>query len=57
MRKQTRPRERTGDDSEKELRETETSSPPYAEFKTLLVRTLSELRGRADELSENFTRD
>ena len=28
-----------------------------AEFKTLVIRMLSELRGRADELSENFNKD
>ena len=32
----------------------ETSNLLNAEFKTLVLRTLSELRGRVDELNENF---
>ena len=42
---------------EKELNKMETSKLPDAEFKTLIVRMLSELRGRADELSENFSKE
>ena len=38
----------------KELNKMETSNLPDAEFKTLVIRMLSELRGRADELRENF---
>lgn len=41
--KETRPNERTGEDSEKELNEMEASNLPYAEFKTLLIRMLSAL--------------
>lgn len=55
--KETRPNERTGEDSEKELNEMEASNLPYAEFKTLLITTLSALRGRVDELSENFNKE
>ena len=40
--------------SEKELTEMETSNLPDAEFKTLVIRVFSELRGRVDELIENL---
>ena len=40
--------------SEKELNKMETSKLPKAELETLVIRMLSELRGRADELRENF---
>ena len=39
---------------EKELKKMETSNPFDAEFKTLVIRVHKEVRGRADELSENF---
>ena len=42
---------------EKELKKKkkkETSNPSAAEFKTLVIRLLNELRGRVEELSENF---
>ena len=39
---------------EKNLNKMETSNLLNAEFKTLVIRMLSELRGRADELSGNF---
>ena len=32
----------------------ETNNLPDSEFKTLVIRMLSELRGRVDEISENF---
>ena len=32
----------------------ETSNLPDAEFKTLVIRMLNELKGRVDELRENF---
>ena len=35
----------------------ETSNLLNAEFKTLVLRTLSELRGRVDELNENFNKE
>ena len=35
----------------------ETSNLPDAEFKTLVIRMLNELRGRVDELSENFNKE
>ena len=39
---------------DKELNKLETSSLPDAEFKTWFIRMLNELKGRIDELSENF---
>ena len=39
---------------EKELNKMETSNLLDAEFKTLVTRTLKELRGKVDELRENF---
>ena len=39
---------------EKYLNKMETSNLPHAEFKTLVIRMFNELRGRIDELSENF---
>ena len=41
---------------EKELNKMETSKLQDAELKTLVVRMLNELRGRVDELSENFNK-
>ena len=38
--------------SEKELNEMETSNLPDTEFKTLVIRIFSELRGRIDKLSD-----
>ena len=38
----------------KELNEMETSNLVDTEFKTLVIRTLKELRGRVDELRQNF---
>ena len=35
----------------------ETSNLPDGEFKTRFIRMLSELRGRLDELSENFNKE
>ena len=35
----------------------ETSNLPDAELKTLVIRLLKELRGRIDELSENFNKE
>ena len=40
---------------EQELNKMETSNLLDAEFKTLVIRVLSELRGRADELRENIS--
>ena len=42
---------------EKELNKMETSNLPNAGFKTLLIRILNELKGRVDELSENFNKE
>ena len=42
---------------EKELNKTETSNLPDAEFKTLVIRMLSELRRRINELSENVNKE
>ena len=42
---------------EKELNKIETSNRPDAEFETLALRMLSELRGRIDELNKNFNKD
>ena len=39
---------------EKELNKMEISNLPDAESKTLVIRMLNELRGRVDELRENF---
>ena len=39
---------------EKELNKMETSNLLDAEFETLAIRMLSELRGRVDAFSENF---
>ena len=41
---------------EKELHEMETSNLPDAEFKTLVIMMLNELRRGVDELSENSNR-
>ena len=41
---------------EKELIKMETSNLLDAEFKTLVLRMLSELRGRVEELSESIER-
>ena len=41
--------------SEEELNKRETKNPPDAEFRTLFIRVLNELRRRVHELSENFT--
>ena len=35
----------------------ETSNLPDAEFKTLDIRILHDLRGRGEELSENFNKE
>lgn len=35
----------------------EASNPPDAEFKTVAMRVLDELRGRAEELGENFNEE
>ena len=35
----------------------ETSKVPDADFKTLVIRMLSELKERVDELSENFNKE
>ena len=42
---------------EKELRKMETRNLPDAEFKTLVIKMLNELRGRIDNLSENFNKE
>ena len=42
---------------EKELNEMEASNLSDAEFKTLVIRMLNELRRRVDELSENFNKE
>ena len=42
---------------EKELNEMETSTLLDAQLKTLLTRMLKELRGRVDELSEDFNQE
>ena len=39
---------------EKELNKMEAGNLVYTEFKTLVISMLSELRGRVDELRENF---
>ena len=41
----------------KELNKMETISLSDTKFKTLLIRMCSELRGRVDELSENFDKE
>ena len=35
----------------------ETSNLPDAEFTALVIRLLNDLRGRVDELSENFNKE
>ena len=42
---------------EKELNKMETSNLPDAEFKTLVIKMLSELRGKSEELSETFNKE
>ena len=42
---------------EKELDKMETSNLSDVELKTLVIRILNELRGRVDELSENFNEE
>ena len=42
---------------EKELNKMETSNVPDAEFKTLIIRMLSDLKGRIEELSEKFNKE
>ena len=42
---------------EKELNEMEASNLPDAEFKTLVIRMLNELKGRLEELGENFNKE
>ena len=42
---------------EKEFTKMETSNIPDAEFKTLVIRMIKELRGRIDELSEDFNKE
>ena len=42
---------------EKERNKVEMSNLKDAEFKTLVIRMLNELKGRVDELSENFNRE
>ena len=42
---------------EKELNKMETSNIPAAEFDTVVIRMLNKLRGKADELSENFNEE
>ena len=41
---------------EKEVNKMETSNLSNAEFKTLVIRMLNELKGRVDELNENFNK-
>ena len=41
----------------KELKEMETSNLPDAEFKTLVIRMLNELRGRIDQFGEKFSKE
>ena len=42
---------------EKQLKEMETSNLPDAEFKTLVIRMLNELRGRIDQFGEKFSKE
>ena len=42
---------------EKELNKMETNNLPDAEFRTLVIRMLNELRGRVEKFSKNFNRD
>ena len=41
----------------KELNKMEASNLPDAEFKTLVIRMLIEIRGGIDHLSENFNKE
>ena len=41
---------------EKELNKMEASNLPDAEFKTLVIKMINELRGRGVELRENFNK-
>ena len=41
----------------KNFKKIETSNPPGAELKTLVIRMLNELRKRVDDFSENFNKD
>ena len=42
---------------EKEFNKIKKNNIPDAEFKTLVIRMLKELKGRVDELSENFYKE
>ena len=42
---------------EKKSNKMETSNLPDAEFKTLVIKMLKELRGRVNEFSENFNKE
>ena len=42
---------------EKELNKRKISNLPDAEFKTLVIRMLNELKGRLEELGENFNKE
>ena len=42
---------------ENELNKMKTNNPAYVQFKTLVLRMINELRGRGDELSENFNKE
>ena len=42
---------------EKELNKVETNNLLDAEFKTLVIKMLNKLRGKVDELSENFNKE
>ena len=35
----------------------ETSNLPHAEFKTMIIRMLNELRGRVEEFTKNFKKE
>ena len=48
------PNEKTEQTPEKILNKMEASSLPDAEFKTLVIKMLNELRGKIDDLGENF---
>ena len=51
------PNERTEQSSRKRIHQMETSNIPNTEFKTVMIRMLKEIRGRVDELRENFNKE
>ena len=54
---QTKEQEKSPEKQLKEIDEIEVTQIPYAEFKIMVVRTLKDLQGRIDDLSENLSKE